>query len=171
MVRGPLRLLHIAPPAAAAASSHRAASRFSLLPLAQAGGGGGDPGLNDSLLETPTMYLSLVFFCFIALSFTFEIVRRAVAGPNACCSRLDGSLTHSERAAAASPVQCVHALRKVFLKRGHPGLGERRLLLGCVSLLACMRPAPTPVLADVLTRCAPAAAPHRQINETIQPRP
>lgn len=46
-------------------------------PRANRQAGGGEPGLTDSLLETPTYILALVFFIFIALSFIFELVRGA----------------------------------------------------------------------------------------------
>lgn len=35
--------------------------------------GGGEAGLNDSLLQTPTYILAIVFFIFLALSFAFEL--------------------------------------------------------------------------------------------------
>ncbi len=48
-------------------------------PNEQAGGGG---ELEASLLETPTFVLSVVFFVFLALSFSFELVRRPANAPH-----------------------------------------------------------------------------------------
>ena len=79
MVRSPLLHMHMLMRRrrrrrrlSAAATSHRRRSR-----AAQAGGAGADPGLQDSLLETPTMYLSLFFFIFVTLSSIFEIAVHA----------------------------------------------------------------------------------------------
>lgn len=46
-----------------------------LCPRAQQAGGN---ALEASLLETPTFVLSVVFFVFLALSFSFELVRKPV---------------------------------------------------------------------------------------------
>ena len=65
-------------PAATSAAACAAAFAAQNWPASRCmqGEGGAPEGLSDTILETPTYVLAVVFFVFIALSFTFELVRR-----------------------------------------------------------------------------------------------